>query len=160
MAVPKPDIQYISQFFVPGAEAQVIEFKPAKQKRERKTVLPIAVPEQKIEIRVDPIALCGIIVAVTMIILMAVGVSQYLTVCHQYEAMADQVIDLQNENLQLREEFKAGYDLEDIRTKALGIGMIPIEEATTVAISVVIPEPEPEPTMWDNIVWFMKGLFA
>ena len=27
-------------------------------------------------------------------------------------------------------------------------------------ISVTIPEPKTEPTLWEDIVWFMEGLFA
>ena len=52
------------------------------------------------------------------------------------------------------------YNLDDIREKALALGMIPVEEAQVITISPVIPQPEPEPSWWENISWFMKGLFA
>ena len=53
-----------------------------------------------------------------------------------------------------------GYDLDDIRTKALAIGMIPIEQAETIPISAELPQKEPEPSLWEEIVWFFEGLFA
>ena len=52
----------------------------------------------------------------------------------------------------------SGFDLEDIRTKAIALGMIPAEEATTVDVTVTIPVEEPEPTWWEDIVWFFEGL--
>ena len=32
----------------------------------------------------------------------------------------------------------------------------PVTQVATVSV----PEPEAAPTMWDDIVWFMEGLFA
>lgn len=157
----KPDIQYISQFYVPGSEAQVIEFKPAKQKRRRaKTVLPKAVPEKKIILRVDPAAVCGILVAATMLILMAVGVFQYLDVCAEHRELSDTVIMLQNQNVTLREEYQAGYDLDQIRIVAEALGMVPVEQLQTISVHVEVPVAEPEPTWWENVCWFFEGLFA
>lgn len=155
----KPDIQYIGQFYVPGSEAQVIELKPVKKKR-NKTVLPKAQPEKKIRILIDPAALCGIVVSVVMLVLLVTGAFQYMGVCRKYQAMSGYVISLQNENVELKQTFADGYDLDDIRTKALAIGMIPIEEAETRAISGELPQKEPEPTVWEEIVWFLQGLFA
>ena len=156
----KPDIQYITQFYVPGSEAQVIEFKPEKKKRRAKTVLPKAVPQKKIRLKVDSASLCGIVVAAVMMILMVVGVFQYLGVCAEHREMSDKVILLQNENVRLQEEYKSGYDLEEIRIMAEAMGMVPAQELKTVPINVVVPAPEPEPTWWENICWFFEGLFA
>ena len=158
----KPDIQYISQFYVPGSEAQVIEFKPAKPKKQRrtKTVLPKAVPEQKLVLRVDAAAVCGIVVAAMMFLCMAVGMVQYLGVCAEHRAMTDKVIMLQNENVTLRETYRAGYDAEEVGLMAEAMGMVHKEALPTVAISAEIPEPEAEPTWWENACWFFEGLFA
>lgn len=156
----KPDIQYIHQFYVPGSDAKVVELKPKKQRRKAKTVLPKAAPNQKIVYRVDRMALCGIVVAAVMLILLAVGTVQYLNVCQQHRDLSDQVIKLQNQNVTLREEYRAGYDLEEIRIVAQALGMVPVEELQTVKVSVKVPTPVPEPTLWENIVWFFDGLFA
>ena len=159
----KPDIQYISQFYVPGSEAQVIEFKPAKpQKQQRKVnvTAPKAVPQQKIVLRVDPAAVCGLLVAAVMLICMAVGMIQYLNVCAEHRIMSDKVIMLQNENVTLREKYHAGYDVEEITRMAEAMGMVQREALQTVSVKVKIPTPAAEPTWWENVQWFCEGLFA
>jgi len=156
--VQKPDIQYVTQFYSYGSEAKVLELKPKVQKK--KFVLPKATPQQKIRIQVDPVAWTGIVVAVVMIVLMAVSVNSYLDACAEYEVMTNYVIELQNFNVEKQQEYVQLYDLNDIEQKALALGMIPIGEARVVTISPVLPEPEPETPWWENITWFMKGLFA
>lgn len=158
MAARKPDIQYIHEFYVHGSEAKVLELKP--QHKNHKTQLPKAAPQEKIRIMVDPVAICGIVVAAVMLVLMVVGVCQYLAVCEEYRAMNDHVIRLQNENVTLRQTYEAGFDPADIEAKALAIGMIPIEEAEVVEINPVIPVAEPEPSLWEDICWYFEELFA
>ena len=156
--VQKPDIQYVTQFYTYGSEAKVLELKPAKKKK--KAVLPVARPEQKIQIQVDLVAWGGILIALAMVVLMAVSVNSYLNACNEYRAMTNQVITLQNINVEKQLEYEKLYDLNDIEQKALALGMIPAEEAEVVTIAPVIPEPEMETPWWENISWFMKGLFA
>ena len=156
--VQKPDIQYVTQFFTYGSEAKVLELKPAKKKK--KFVLPKAKPQQKILLHVDPVAWCGILIAVVMVVLMAVSVRSYLDACAEYQSMTKYVIDLQNTNVQNQQKYEKLYDLDDIQEKALALGMIPMEDAQVVTISPVIPEPEAEAPWWEDISWFMKGLFA
>lgn len=74
--------------------------------------------------------------------------------------MKDLVVSLQNENTKLTQEYEAGYDLEDIRTKALAIGMIPKDQVQVVTIHPVVPEVEEEPSLWENICWYFNQLFA
>lgn len=154
----KPDIQYIHQFYVYGSEAPAIKQQPVRKKS--RFTLPLAAPDKSIRISVDPMAICGIVVAVTMLILMAVGVSQYMDACESYEVMSGYVIELRNENVRLEQEYRAGYDLDDIYDKAIAIGMIPIDQAEVVTISDYVPVEEPEPSVLEDIVWFLKGLFA
>ena len=156
--VQKPDIQYVTQFYSYGSEAKVLELKPKQQKK--KFVLPKAMPKQKIQLRVDPVAWASIVTAVVMVILMALSVNSYLAACADYEVMTNYVIELQNFNVEKQQEYVKMYNLDDIREKALALGMIPLEEAQTITITPVIPEPEPEPLWWENITWFLKGLFA
>ena len=158
----KPDIQYISQFYVPGSEAQVIEFKPVRQVRkpQTKTVLPQAVPEKKIRLKVDMASLCGVVVASVMAILLLVGVIQYLNVCAEHREMSDRVIMLQNQQVTLQEEYRAGYDTEEVARMAEAMGMVKRTDLETVSVKVNVPVPEAEPTWWDNLTWFCSGLFA
>ena len=156
--VRKPDIQYVTQFYSYGSEAKVLELKPAKKKQ--KFVLPKALPQQKICLRVDPVAWAAVAVAIVMVILMAVSVSSYLDACADYEVMTNHVISLQNFNIEKQQEYVKLYDLEDIEAKALALGMIPMEDVQIITIAPVIPEPEPETPWTENISWFLKGLFA
>ena len=156
--VRKPDIRYVTQFYSYGSEAKVLELKPAVKKK--KFTLPKAFPAKKICIRVDPVAWAGIALAIVMVVLMAVSVGGYLDACAEYELMTDYVISLQNTNVERQREYVKMYDLADIQEKALGLGMVPMEEAEVITIHPVYPEPEAEEPWWNNISWFLKGLFA
>ena len=156
--VKKPDIQYIDRFYVHGSEARVLELKP--KKRIIKTVLPLSVPDNTIKIAIDPVAVCGIVVAVALLVMLVIGMVQYVHVYDRYQAMMDHVVSVQNENVELRETYRSGIDLEQVREKALAMGMIPIGEAQTVTIRAELPQREPEMTVWEDFVWLCKGLFA
>lgn len=156
--VKKPEIQYIDKFYVHGSEARVLELKP--KRRIIKTVLPLSVPDKTIKIGIDPVAICGIVVAVALLVAMVLGTVQYVQVCRDYRAMMDYVVAVQNENVELRESYRSKVDLEAVEQRALELGMIPIELADKITIRVEQPVPEPEMTIWDEIEWFCKGLFA
>ena len=154
----KPDIQYIDKFYVHGSEARVLELKP--QKKKARTVLPSFYPQKETVVRVDALSLCAIAVAVTMIVLMVVGCFQLKASYERYEVMSNYVISLQNENVKLQEQYYAGFDPVDIQWKAQSLGMIPAEEAATMTMTITMPVEEPVPTMWEDVVWFLKGLLA
>ena len=156
--VQKPDIQYVTQFYSYGSEAKVLELKPEKKKK--KFTLPKVVPQHKVNIYVDPVAWAAIAVALVMVVLMAVSVNSYLNACTEYEAMTNYVISLQNTNVEKQQEYVTLYDLEDIQEKALALGMVPMSEAEVMTIHPVYPEPEAEAPWWEDISWFLKGLFA
>ena len=156
--VKKPEIQYIDKFYVHGSEARVLELKP--KRRIIKTVLPLSVPDKTIKICVDPVAICGVVVAVALMAALILGTVQYVRVCREYRAMMDYVVTVQNENVELRESYRSKVDLAAVEERALELGMIPVEMADKITIRVEQPVPEPEQTIWDEIEWFCKGLFA
>jgi len=156
--VRKPEIQYVHEFYVHGSEARVIELKP--RRRIVKTILPQIAPDKSIRIGVDPIALCGIVVAVAMLVLMLVGTVQFVNARNEYQAMSNQVISLQNENVVLHQRYEGSYDLDEVAHMAHSLGMIPASEAQVVYIDLDVPVREAEPTLWENIRWFVDGLFA
>ena len=156
--VRKPDIQYVDKFYVHGSEARVLELKPNKKKA--KTVLPEAAPVKEKVVRIDLLSLSAIAVAATMIVLMVVGCFQLKAAFDRSVAMSHYVISLQNENLDLNKDYYNGFDPADIEQKALALGLIPMENAKTMTMTVTIPGDVPAPTMWENFTWFMKGLLA
>lgn len=152
----KPDIQYIHEFYSYGSEALQVAPKmhPKKQKVQAKA------PEKQIQVLIDPASVCGIVVAVTMLVLMAVGMGHFSRAYRECRAMEERVLTLQNENISLQREFKGGYDILEVEEQALAMGMVPVEQAQTITITGQIPQPEPEPTFWENMQWFFEELFA
>ena len=156
----KPDIQYVGQFYVHGSEARQPELKPTPHRS--KTTLPKFLRKQQVEVQVDPVALASILVAAVMLILMVVSTLQYVSSVREYDAMAEHLRTLQDQNARLNHDYYTSddYDLEYIQSTALALGMVPAEQVQTITIDVTVPEPEPEPTVWDDIRWFFAGLFA
>ena len=62
----KHNIEYIQQFYSHDSEAKIIEFKPVYQE-EPKPAMPKQEKEPITTICIDPIAFCGIMVAVVML---------------------------------------------------------------------------------------------
>ncbi|MDY4582925.1 MAG: hypothetical protein SPD81_08760 [Candidatus Faecousia sp.] len=156
--INKPKIQYVGQFYVYGSEAQKLETK--KQRRKPKTRLPLAHVERVQKIGVDPVALVAIVVALVLLTVMVAGALQIRQDWIQYTTMSDYLSRLNRENARLSKEYREAYDLEEIRSKAQGLGLVPVEGVPTRIISVTVPEPEPERTWLDDLVWFWEGLFA
>jgi len=156
--VRKPEIQYIGQFYTYGSEARQLE----KKKRQAKTRLPLARLEKIEKIYVDPVALVGIAVAVFMLVTMAVGMLQLKKDWASYEQMSTYVSQLKKENASLSADYRDSYNIDDIRGKATGLGLVSIEEAQTMSVRVTVPAPKPkwEMSLWESVVWFCKGLFA
>ena len=154
----KPKIQYIGQFYVHGSEARALELQ--EQKKQAKTKLPLAKLESIREIRVDPVAMVAIAVAVFMLAVMVLGAVQLQNDWIAYNQMADYVHQLRSENIQKTVIYRAGYDLNDIEMKALAMGLVPVSELKTVSITLTPPEVQPEMTWDQKVARFWNGLWA
>jgi len=156
--VQKPKIQYIGQFYVHGSEARALELE--EQRKKAKARRPLARLQQVELIYVDPIAVAGILVAVLMLVTMVTGALALKNDWAEYEQMATYVSYLKKENAKLAEEYRAGYDIEDIRSKALALGMVPREELKTRTVTVTMPEQEPEVSRVELIKSYFEDMFA
>ena len=156
----KPEIQYIGQFYVHGSEAKKVETKELPKKKPQQAKQPQMQVEPVRLVCLDPVAICGMAVAVIMAVVLVFGAAQIGQAWDDYEVMAGYASDLRYENIRLTREYRGKYDLKAIESAALNMGMIPVEEAQTMQMTVTLPVPEPEPTLWEDILWFMKGLFA
>ena len=154
----KPEIQYVGQFYVYGSEAKKLA--PKQQPKKNHFQTPAVRPDNTVRIYVDPVALAGILVAVFMLVALVFSAVQIKPTWQEYNEVKDYMVELKRENAELEHKYRTGFDLEEIRAKALAIGMIPATEAQTIIVKVTIPEPEVEPTVWEDMVWFVKGLFA
>lgn len=154
----KPKIQYVGQFYVHGSEARKLQLQ--EEKRQAKTKLPLARIKAIEKIYVDPVALVGIAVAVMMLVTMVLGAIQLKRDWDQYEQVAAYVSELKKENARMNHLYRSSYDLEDIKTKAVSMGMVPKSELQTMAVTITIPAPKVEPTRMEEIKFFLEGLFA
>ena len=154
----KPKIQYVGQFYIHGSEARQLE-QEAKRKQ-AKSKLPLERLRSVREISLDPVAIGGIFVSLVLLAVMIVGALQLKTDWENYRVMDSYVSRLSSQNAKLTEKYRSQYDLDDIRSKAEALGMVPREELQTRSVYVTVPQPEPEPTWWENLQWFLEGLFA
>ena len=151
------DIQYV-QFYTQGSAARRV----APQMPVHAGAMPQMRKRRVKRVYVDPVAILGSMVAVCMLVMMLVGVSQLKREQAKIAAMEEHVALLQNEQMALQAQFDAECDLEAVRETALALGMIPAENVPHNTIVLEVPEiPEPEPvTLWQRIGTFLTGLFA
>lgn len=159
MAARKPDIQYI-HYQIDGSAARQLEPKFLPER----IILPSPKHKQKqvpkVELRVDPLVVVGVLVAAVMLVLILVGSAQLTALEQQVAQMETYVQSLSADNVRMHAEYEAGCDLEDVEVKALALGMIPVEQAQHIAITLPVHEPEPEPTLWEQITQYWENLFA
>ena len=155
--IQKPEIQYVGQFYIHGSEARKLE--PTKAKKKRKTRLPLARLEKVEKIYIDPVALVSIAVAVVMLAVLVTGALQLQDDWAEYALASSYLSQLKRENAELARDYRESYDLEEIRSKAVALGLIPLEQAQTRAVHVTVPEPEPEITWQEELAWFWNGLW-
>ena len=155
----KHNIEYIQKYYSYGSEAKVVEFKPVYTEPKKPSV-PKREKEPITTICIDPVAFCGIMVAVVMLVVMLASVIQYGIICQDHAVMANYVNELREENVLLQHQYNALYDLERVENTARALGMIPISEAQTISIRVEVPVRQPDPSFIDNVIWFLSGLFA
>ena len=160
--VRKPDIQYVGQFYVYGSEAK----KLAQQERREKVknLLPLERLRNIQVVRLDPVAIFGIVTAVVMMVTMIIGAVNIGNTWDEYERMQNYVAELEQTNVKLEREYRLSYDLAEIEAAALSMGMVSADSVQWLQISGEIPVPEEEPSAWeefrDYVEWFVDGLFA
>lgn len=157
----KADIQYIQHVYTHGSTAR----KLAVNHGPKKAPLPLFEPEmmepdQKIPVAVDPLALGATVIAIVLVVLMVVNLLHFGTLHQEQVALQEYVYMLRNENAQLEQTYRAGYDLEEIAIQAQALGMIPAVEAQTMLISGKVPAMAAEPTFWENVQAVFSELFA
>ena len=149
----KTEIQYVDQFYVYGSEAL------AAKKKQEKLVLPREQHQKVHKIYIDPVALLGIVSALVLLTALIFGAVKLNTLWQEHHAMENYLSELRLENANLEHNYRISYDLEDIKTMASAIGLVPQEEVETRYVRVTMPAPKPKHTRMDDIKWFLNGLF-
>lgn len=153
--VQRVDVQYV-QFYTAGSAARRIM--PARVNQT--ATLPQIKKKKVHRIHVDPVAVLGTVVAVCMLIMMAVGVSQLRVEQQRVQTMEAYVAQLQAENTALQEKYAEQCDLEAVEKTALALGMIPQQEAVCTSIQVELPQQTQRAGLWQQIGTFLASIFA
>ena len=112
-------------------------------------------------VAVDPVAICGIVFAAVMLIAMAFGLLQYKQCLQESQQMSQYVSRLREENAQLQQTYRDGYDPEEIREIALDAGMVPAEKVEQVVLETPAPQQEQlQMSFWESVTNFLAGFFA
>ena len=154
----KPEIQYVGQFYVYGSEARQLE--EQSEQKKRKIRLPLLKAEKLYQIQVDPVAICAILTAAVMLVVMVLGTIRMQQAWQQFGAVQEYRNQLKQTNIQLTTQYRESIDLESVRQAALAMGMVEMDQVETRYITVKIPQREKDPTWWENLCWFWQGLFG
>lgn len=154
--VQKPKIQYVGQFYVYGSEAKQLALAEEKEKAKARSQKP-----QQVQITyVDPVAVVSIAVALLLLVVMVLGTVQIYQDWVAYEQVDSYLSYLNKTNAKLESQYREGYDLEDVRIKALAMGMVPREELESRVITVTVPEKVPEVGRIQTLKETLENLFA
>lgn len=156
--IQKPKIQYVGEFYVYGSEAKKLE--PKKERRTPKTILPLQRLRKQEAIYLDPVALFAIAVALIMVVTMALGALQLQEDWREYDTTSNYLSYLNRENARLDRQYRNSFDLEEIRSKALALGLKPREDVEMRNVPLVVPVPEQEESWLDQARAFWDGLWA
>lgn len=157
---PQPDIQYVS-FYTAGSAARKLELLPEKKKPQVSTPQrPRVRRQKKTVVYVDPISMFAVLVAGVMLIAMVVGMLQLGSINAENARMEAYISQLRTENTQLRTQYEAGYDLNDVEQKALEMGLVPIDQVERVVVDVPEVVQEPQVGFWESVGAFFSELFG
>lgn len=150
------EIQYV-RFYTDGSAARKIApgfsgFGKISQPKVSK--------KKRLRVYVDPVAILSIAVAVCLVICMCVAIGQSKAAQQQTQQLQQYVQELSEQNAQLKDTYKNGYDLEAVEETALALGMIPREQAQRITLEVTVPPQEQTVTLWTRIGTFLAGLLA
>ena len=129
----KAEVRYIN-FYSAGSSAYKVDAMPIPQKKQAMP-MPKQRKRKKLLIHVDPVAVAGVFLAFVMLVMMIVGLCQLSSAKKQTVQMQSYVLQLQEQNRALDTEYRAGYDLEEIRQLATEMGMVPVAQAQQIQIS-------------------------
>ncbi|MBQ6997233.1 MAG: hypothetical protein IJO72_05240 [Oscillospiraceae bacterium] len=153
----KAEVRYVN-FYSAGSSAYKLDAMPMPRKQA--APMPKRRKSSKILLKVDPIACAGVFLAAVMLIMMAVGLYRLSSARNQVAQMESYVSRLEAENRALSEKYNSGIDREEIHQIATQMGMVPIEQAQHIVITVPVTEQVQEPTVWEAVYTFLVGLFA
>lgn len=155
MAQRRP-IEYV-QFYTVGSAARKLE---VEKQNLLEPVFRTAVPQKRKKVYVDPVAICGMLVALCMLLTLFVGFFHLRQVQQDRMAMETYVIHLQHINADRKETYHNSYDLDEVEKTALALGMVPADQVVHHTIDVSEPVQPESISIWNQFGTFLSGLFA
>ena len=151
-----PSVQYV-HYYTDGSAARKLEVYVPEKKA---APVPKVHKQKRKAVYIDPVATLGIVVAVALLVMMAVGVFQLKSAQADARAMERYVAQLTQQNAELSSEYAAGYDLTEVEQTALALGMVPESQVPSIMIDISEPVIQTEPSFWERAGTFLAGLFA
>ena len=149
------EVQYIRAYTDGSAARKIAPVAPLKTMK-----LPKIKKQRRVVIKVDPIAIGSIIMAVCLAITLAVGFFQFHTAQQELAQMQTYVQQLKTENAVLDARFSNSCDLQEVEKTALALGLVPQEQVKHVSVRAPQIQTEETPDAWEQIYIFLTGLFA
>ena len=154
----QPDIQYVCYRYE-GTAALQPQVVNAPVKVQNNAHPAIRRKKRKV-LRINMVPVLAVLLTAVMLVCITVSMVRVKGMQAQEELLQQYIVSMEEENVTLQEQYRQGYDLEDIRQKALAMGMVPAEQVEQITIQVQIPQDAQEQTVWDRIGIFLAGLFA
>ncbi len=128
----KHDILYVN-FYTDGSAARKVApaFPQTQVQKKSKTVR-----QKKTVIYIDPVAVCSLIVAAVLLVMMAVGLTQFQQARAEAQQMENYVQQLTAEKEALEAEYQNSIDLSEVEKTALALGMVPKDQAPSYDILI------------------------
>lgn len=155
----QPQIMYINSY-ISGSMAYKME--PAPVRKRRSVSVSKTRKAKRRVVGIDPVTIGGVLVSMVLLVLMVVGFARVQNVRNEIDVLKHYIASLEVQNQQLEQEYRDGYDLEEIQNIALAMGMVPAQQVEKIPVSVVEPEPVQtyQMSVWDSFFTFLTGLFA
>ena len=151
----RTDIRYVQYYTDGSAARKLMPVAPLKTIK-----LPKVKKQKRVTVFIDPIAVVSIGMALMMAVLIVVGMVRLDAARQEMQTVSAYVDTLREENTQLQQTFVEGYDLEQIESTAIALGMVPKQQVEHIAVRLPVIQEEPELTPWERFTTFLTGLFA
>ena len=119
----KSEIQYIRYYTVGSAARELAPLAPQRTK-----TAPKVRKQKKIMVRIDPVAIVGIVTAIILVAVMAFGMLRLHAVQSEVAAMNDYILQLEMENGIMEQRYQEAYEPAQVEKTVVALGMVPVEQ--------------------------------